>query len=159
MTVGSRGMFLGELAMFERRSCVLFRLFVLAEIVKMGRLQVMVRGGVVVSCRLKVMLTRRMLRCLCHFRYPSLRVNICKRLGYFPHMTGDGRLNPNHCVNAQFLPEFPATQTSIVSCRPCNRSRLSLNEKSRLEFGSGANSGSGAYLPANALSSGPVSIC
>ena len=62
MTVGSRGMFVGELAMFVGRGCVLLRVFVLAEIVMMGRLMVMMRGGVVVSGRLMVMLTRRMLR-------------------------------------------------------------------------------------------------
>jgi hypothetical protein len=66
MTVGSRGMFVRELAMFESRGCVLLRLFVLAEIVMMGRLEVMMCGSVVVSGRLKVMLTRWMLRCLCH---------------------------------------------------------------------------------------------
>jgi hypothetical protein len=48
MTVGSRGMFVRELAMFVRRGCVLLRVFVLAEIVMMGRLM--------------VMLTRRVLR-------------------------------------------------------------------------------------------------
>ena len=62
MIVGSRGMFVGELAMFEGRGCVLLRVFVLAEIVMMGRLMVMMRGGVVVSGRLMVMLTRRMLQ-------------------------------------------------------------------------------------------------
>ena len=62
MTVGSRGMFVGELTMFVGRGCVLLRVFVLAEIVMMGRLMVMMRGGVVVSGRLMVMLTRRMLR-------------------------------------------------------------------------------------------------
>ena len=67
MTVGSRGMFVGKLAMFESRSCVILRLFVLAEIVMMGRLMVMVRGSVVVSGRLMVMLTRWMLHYLCHF--------------------------------------------------------------------------------------------
>jgi hypothetical protein len=36
--------------------------FVLVDIVKMGRLVVMMRGGVMVSGRLVVMLTRRMLR-------------------------------------------------------------------------------------------------
>ena len=56
-------MFVRELAMFDGRSCMLLRLFVLAEIVMMGRLMVMVRGSVVVSGRLMVMLTRRMLRC------------------------------------------------------------------------------------------------
>ena len=55
-------MFVRELAMFDGRSCMLLRLFVLAEIVMMGRLMVMMRGGVVVSGRLMVMLTRRMLR-------------------------------------------------------------------------------------------------
>jgi hypothetical protein len=46
----------GKLAMFESRGCVLLCLFVFAEFVMMGRLMVMMRGGVV------VMLTRRMLR-------------------------------------------------------------------------------------------------
>jgi len=55
-------MFVGEFAMFVSRGCVLLRVFVLAEIVMMGRLMVMMRGGVVVSGRLMVMLTRRMLR-------------------------------------------------------------------------------------------------
>ena len=54
MTVGGRGMFVG--------GRVLLRLFVLAPLVMMGRLMVMMRGGVVVSGRLMVMLTRRMLR-------------------------------------------------------------------------------------------------
>ena len=67
MTVGSRGMFVGELAMFVSRGCVLLRVVVLAEIVMMGRLMVMMRGGVVVSGRLMVMLTRWMLHYLCHF--------------------------------------------------------------------------------------------
>jgi len=75
MTVGSRGMFVSELAMCEGRSCVLLRLFVLAEIVMMGRLMVMVRGSVVVSGRLMVMLTRWMLQYLCHYFNSSLRVN------------------------------------------------------------------------------------
>ena len=66
MIVGSRSMFVGELAMFVSRSGVLLRLFVLAEIVMMGRLMVMVRCSVVVSGRLMVMLTRWMLQCLCH---------------------------------------------------------------------------------------------
>jgi hypothetical protein len=76
MTVGSRGVFVGKLAMVESRSCVLLRLLVLAEFVMMGRLVVMMRGSVVVSGRLMVMLTRRMLRCLCHLRSSSLRVNV-----------------------------------------------------------------------------------
>jgi hypothetical protein len=75
MTVGSRGMFVGKFAMFESRSCVLLRLLVLAVFVMMGRLMVMMRGSVVVSGRLMVMLMRRMLRCLCHLPYSSLRVN------------------------------------------------------------------------------------
>ena len=48
--------------MFMSRGRVLLRVVVLAEIVMMGRLMVMMRGGVVVSGRLMVMLTRRMLR-------------------------------------------------------------------------------------------------
>ena len=76
MTVGSRGVSVGKLAMVESRSCVLLRLLVLAEFVMMGRLMVMMRGGVVVSGRLMVMLTRRMLRCLCHLRSSSQRVNV-----------------------------------------------------------------------------------
>ena len=87
MTVGSGGMFMGKLAMFVSRSGVFLRLFVLAEIVMMGRLMVMMRGGVVVSGRLVVMLTRWMLWCLCHLRYSSLRVNNRKTIGYFANMT------------------------------------------------------------------------
>jgi hypothetical protein len=49
MTVGSRRMFVGELAMFVSRSCVLLRRFVLAEIVKTSRLEMMMRSGLVVS--------------------------------------------------------------------------------------------------------------
>jgi hypothetical protein len=75
MIVGSRSMFVGELAMFVSRSGVLLRLFVLAEIVMMGRLMVMMRGSVVVSGCPMVMLTRRMLRCLCHLLNSSLRLN------------------------------------------------------------------------------------
>jgi hypothetical protein len=55
-------MFVSELAMFESRGCVFLRLFVLAKIVVMGRLMMMVCGGVMVSGRLVMMLTRRMLR-------------------------------------------------------------------------------------------------
>jgi hypothetical protein len=62
MTVGSRGMLVGELAMFVSRGSVLLGVFVLAEIVMMGRLMVMMRGGMMVSGRLVVRLTRRMLR-------------------------------------------------------------------------------------------------
>jgi hypothetical protein len=62
MTVGSRGMFVGELAMFVSRGRMLLRVVVLAEVVMMGRLMVMMCGGVVVSGRLVMMLTRRMLR-------------------------------------------------------------------------------------------------
>lgn len=62
MIVGSHGMFVRLFAMFVGRSCVLLGVFVFAEIVMVGRLMVMMRGGVVVSGRLMVMLTRRMLR-------------------------------------------------------------------------------------------------
>ena len=60
-------MFVGKLAMLESRSCVILRLLELAEIVMMGRLVVVMRGSVVVSGRLMVMLTRWMLHYLCHF--------------------------------------------------------------------------------------------
>ena len=62
MIAGSRGMFVGLFAMFVSRSRMLLGVFVFAEIVMMGRLMVMMRGGVVVSGRLMMMLTRRMLR-------------------------------------------------------------------------------------------------
>ena len=48
--------------MFMSRGRVLLRVVVLAEFVMVGRLMVMMRGGVVVSGRLVMMLTRRMLR-------------------------------------------------------------------------------------------------
>jgi hypothetical protein len=54
-------MFVGELAMLMSRGRVFLGLFVLVKIVKMGRLMVMMRGGVVVGSGLKVMLTWRML--------------------------------------------------------------------------------------------------
>ena len=56
--VGRRRMLMGELAMFFGRSGVLLRLFVL---VKMGRLMMVMRGGVVVRGGGLVMLARRML--------------------------------------------------------------------------------------------------
>jgi hypothetical protein len=55
-------MFVGELAMFMSRGCMLLRFFVLADIVIMGRLMVMMRCSVVVSRGLMVMLTCGMLR-------------------------------------------------------------------------------------------------
>ena len=55
-------MFMGKLAMFARRSCVLLRMVVLAEIVMVGRLMVMMRCGVVVGRGLMVVLTGWMLR-------------------------------------------------------------------------------------------------
>ena len=61
-TVGGRGVFVGKLAMFMSRGCVLLGVFVLAEIVEMGRLKVMMRGGLVVSGRQMVRFTRRVLR-------------------------------------------------------------------------------------------------
>jgi hypothetical protein len=61
MTVGSRRMLLGGCAMLVSRGGVFLGIFVLADLVMMGRLMMMMRGGVVVSGRLVVMLTRRML--------------------------------------------------------------------------------------------------
>ncbi len=60
--MGDRRMFVGDFAMLMSRGRVFPCLFVLVEIVKMGRLMVMMRGGVVVSGRLKMMLARRKFR-------------------------------------------------------------------------------------------------
>jgi hypothetical protein len=66
MSVGSGGVFVGKLAMFVSRSCVLLGLFVLAERMVMLGLNMVVRGGMVMSGRREMMLTRRMFWCLCH---------------------------------------------------------------------------------------------
>ena len=57
----------GRVRYVRERQLRALSLFVLAEIVMMGRLMVMVRCSVVVSGRLMVMLTRWMLQYLCHF--------------------------------------------------------------------------------------------
>jgi hypothetical protein len=62
MGVGSRGMFVSELAVFVSRGCVLLGLFVLANCVVMLGLMMMMGGSVVVSGREMMMLTRRMFR-------------------------------------------------------------------------------------------------
>jgi hypothetical protein len=59
--VGSRGLLMSELAMFESRGGVFLGVVMLAEIVSVGGLMVMMRSGVMVSGRLVVMLARRML--------------------------------------------------------------------------------------------------
>ena len=59
-------MFVGLLTVFVSRSCVRLRLFVLALIVIVGRLMVVMRGGVVVSGCLVMVLPRRMVRWLSH---------------------------------------------------------------------------------------------
>jgi hypothetical protein len=51
MSVRSGGVFVGKLAMFVSRSCVLLGFFVLAERMVMLCLNMVVRGGVVMSCR------------------------------------------------------------------------------------------------------------
>jgi uncharacterized membrane protein len=66
MIVSSFCVLVGVLAMFDGRSCVLLGLFMLTNVVMMGRLMVMMRRCMVVSGRIMVMLTRGML-CLCHF--------------------------------------------------------------------------------------------
>jgi hypothetical protein len=55
-------MFVGELAMFVSRCCVLLRLFVFTKRMVMLRLMVVMRSSVMVSSRLVVMLSRRMFR-------------------------------------------------------------------------------------------------
>ena len=57
-----RSMFVGQLTVFLSRRRVLLGVFVLADGLMMGRLMVMMRGGVMVSSRLMVVLTRRMVR-------------------------------------------------------------------------------------------------
>jgi hypothetical protein len=59
-------MLMGKLAMFFGCGGVLLRLFVFAELVMMGRLMMMMCGGVVVSGGSVVMLARWMLRGLGH---------------------------------------------------------------------------------------------
>jgi hypothetical protein len=54
-------MFMSKLAMFDSRSCMLLGFFVLVERMVMLGLKMMMRGGVVVSGRQEMMLTRRML--------------------------------------------------------------------------------------------------
>jgi hypothetical protein len=58
----SRSMFVGHLTVFLSCHRVLLGVLVLADGVMMGRLMVMMRGGVMVSSRLMVVLTRRMVR-------------------------------------------------------------------------------------------------
>ena len=71
--MSSRAQLVGELAMFVSRGCVLLGVVVLAEIVMVGCLMVMMRGGVMVSGRLVVLLARRMLHYRCHLCYSCLR--------------------------------------------------------------------------------------
>ena len=61
LAVRGRRVLVALFALFLSRGRVLFRLFVLAHIVMMRCLMVMMRGGVVVSGSLMVMLARRML--------------------------------------------------------------------------------------------------
>ena len=53
-------MLMGELAMVFGRRGVILRVFVFAEVMMMGRLMMMMRGGVVVTGRSVVMLACRM---------------------------------------------------------------------------------------------------
>lgn len=72
MGLGGRRMLVGKLAMFVSRSRVFLCLFVFAELVMMGRLKVMMRGGMVVCGGFEVMLTRWMFWCLCHLQCSSI---------------------------------------------------------------------------------------
>jgi hypothetical protein len=78
-------MLVGKLAMFVSRSGVFLCLFVFAELVVMGRLKVMMRGGMVVSGGIEVMLTPWMFWCLGHLQCSS----ICNSQSAGPaHMPG-----------------------------------------------------------------------
>ena len=59
--MGSHGMFVSKLAMFDSRSSMLLSFFMLAECMVMLGLKMMMRGGVMVSGRQEMMLARRML--------------------------------------------------------------------------------------------------
>ena len=61
VSVGSRGVSMGGFTVFVSRGGMLLGVFMLTDIVKMGRLKVMMRSGLMVSGRLEVMLARRML--------------------------------------------------------------------------------------------------
>ncbi len=69
MFVSRRRVLMGEFAMLFGRLGVILRLFVFAEFVKMSRLMVVMRGGVVVRGGGVVMLARRMLG---RFRHDSV---------------------------------------------------------------------------------------
>jgi hypothetical protein len=57
VAVSGRSMFVGKLTVLMSSRRVLLCLFMLSKIVMMGRLMVVMRGGVVVSCRMVVVLT------------------------------------------------------------------------------------------------------
>jgi hypothetical protein len=61
MSVGSHGLFVSKLAMFDSRCSMLLSFFMLAERMVMLGLKMMMRGGVMVSGRQEMMLARRML--------------------------------------------------------------------------------------------------
>jgi hypothetical protein len=48
--VGGRRMLVGELAVFFGRGGVFLRVFVFAQVMMMGRLMMVMRGGVMVGC-------------------------------------------------------------------------------------------------------------
>ena len=62
MRVSSRRMLMGEFAMFVSRGCVVLRLCVLTDRMMMLGLMVVMCGGVVMSSRLMMMLTRSVFR-------------------------------------------------------------------------------------------------
>jgi hypothetical protein len=66
MFASRRGVFVALIAMFVSRVCVLLRLFVLAKIVMVCGLMMMMRGCVMIRGGLMMVITRRMLRGLCH---------------------------------------------------------------------------------------------
>lgn len=67
------GMFVRTLAMFVSRGRVFLRFFVLTGLVMMSRLVMMMCGCVVVTCGLVMVVTRGMLRRLCHL-WPSFHL-------------------------------------------------------------------------------------
>ena len=148
-------MLMGKLAVFQSRCCVLLGLFVLTERVMMLRLMVVMRGGMVVTGRPVMMLTRWMFRSLCHLDALSNACPVClsgvttsdiARHGSCVYVTGVSGVqlrvcgprilfNSFTCPNCQALYQFvkveagPETNDRELKCRSCGGPLASREEK------------------------------
>jgi hypothetical protein len=95
VSVGSSGVFVGKLAMFVSRGCVLLGFFVLAERMVMLGLNMVVRGGVVMSGRREMMFPRRMLLCLCHLYLLLSSRNELEKKANWPWQPAPGPIMTN----------------------------------------------------------------